>query len=183
MKREEGSCILSFPSVGPQGRACPGRGYKKQGPFYSYGPCEGGSRHRVFHWGQREEHLPVWAVTSWRSLLCSLLLSRLEPAGAHLQEACLGWIGSWRCPMQWSSLHPHQAPGLRLVPSHLLGWKLQGQGWPFTLGRTPSATWPAWDSRLGWTVGARATLDMPQLYISESRARHQLLITGGLVFK
>lgn len=65
----------------------------------------------------------------------------------------------------------------------MLGWKLQGQGWPFTLGRTPSATWPAWASGLGWTVEGRATLDMPQLYISESRARHKLLITDGLAFK
>lgn len=42
---------------------------------------------------------------------------------------------------------------------------------------------PVWASGLGWTVGARATLAMPRLYISEPRARPQLLITDRLAFK
>lgn len=126
MKREEGSCILSFLSVRPQGRACPGRGYKKQGPFYSYGPCEGGSRHRGFHWGQREERLPVWAVTSWRPFLCSLLPSRLEPAGVHLQEACLGWMRSWRSPVPWPS--SSSSTGTKTCPITLVRLEVAGTG-------------------------------------------------------
>ena len=62
---------------------------------------------------------------SWGLLLCSLLPSRPEPAGAHLQEACLAGLEVGGA--QSSGLHPHQAPRQGLVLSYS-AWKLQGQG-------------------------------------------------------
>lgn len=56
VKWEEGPCSLSSSSLDPQGRAFPGKGSKKQGPFHGCGSCRGrggGSRHRALWevWG------------------------------------------------------------------------------------------------------------------------------------
>lgn len=149
-------------SVGPQGRACPGKRSKKQEPFHSCGSCQGGSRHRGLRWKSEEVCLPVWAVTVPRvegpncAHYCHPGLSLLVPASRKP-----AWAGPEVGGAQNSGLHPHQVPALGFVSPHSLGWLLQGQSWALFSWKTPSATWPAWVSAPGCRMGARAALDMP----------------------
>lgn len=133
MKWGEGPGTLSSPSVGPQGRACPGRGVKSKDIFTAValarlgadtGPPTGA-------WGGEPSSLGSHCSGAFVILPIAVIQARA--CWCRLQEACLGWTRIGRSSKQWPS--SSSSTQLGLVPSHSLGCKLQQQGWDPTLGR------------------------------------------------
>lgn len=146
MKWEEGPCTLSSPSVGPRGRACPGRGVESKDPFTAVDLARLGADTGPLL-GRREESLPVWAVTVLGLLLYyPLLSSRPEPAGAASRKPA--WAGLALGGAQSSGLHPHQAPRLGLVPSHSLRLQVAATGLGPHSWKMPSS--PSLPGPQGW---------------------------------
>lgn len=144
VKWEEGPCSLSSSSLDPQGRAFPGKGSKKQGPFHGCGSCRGrGGGADTGPSGRfGGECLSVRAATILGAFIMLTAALQARACWCPPPGSLPGRIRSERGPEQWPS--SSSSTLTRTCPVTLISLEVAGTGLGHPLLEDPichPATW------------------------------------------